>query len=129
MKIWITSLLVDDQAKALDFYTDKLGFKVKTDEPMGEFRWITVVGPNDAEGVELSLEPSVHKAVPPFKQQLKEDGIPMTSFKVEDIDGEYKRLKSLDVVFAQEPTEAGPYTTAVFDDTCGNLIQLIQFSE
>lgn len=129
MKIWITSLLVDDQAKALDFYTSKLKFKIKENQPMGEHRWLTLVDPDDPNGTELSLEPSSHEAVPPYKQKLKQDGIPMTSFKVKDIEKEFQRLKSLNVEFTQQPTEAGPYTTAVLDDTCGNLIQLIQFNE
>lgn len=126
MKIWITSVYVDDQAKALDFYTEKLGFIKKEDVPMGEYRWLTVVSPDAPDGVELLLEPSAHKAAPVFKKALKQDGIPLTSFEVSNIDSEYQRLKSLDVEFTQEPTSAGNIKIAILDDTCGNLIQLIQ---
>jgi catechol 2,3-dioxygenase-like lactoylglutathione lyase family enzyme len=126
MRIYITSILVDDQAKALDFYTAKLGFVKKTDMPAGAYRWLTVVTPEQPNGVELLLEPSVHRAVPAFKQALKEDGIPFTSFEVNDIDQEFHRLQSLGVRFTQEPLSAGKVITAVFDDTCGNLIQIIQ---
>lgn len=126
MKIWITSVFVDDQAKALEFYTNKLGFKKKTDVPLGEYRWLTVVAPDQKEGVELLLEPSAHSAVSPFKRELKKDGIPFTSFEVENIDEEFDRLQSLHVEFTQEPTPAGEVITAVFDDTCGNLMQIIQ---
>lgn len=126
MKIWVTSVLVNDQSKALDFYTRVLGFKVKHDVPMGEHRWLTVVSPEDSEGTELLLEPSEHPAAKPFKAALVEDGIPITSFKVGDIDSEYDRLVSLGVSFTREPMDAGPVRMAVLDDTCGNLIQLVQ---
>lgn len=126
MKIYVTSVFVDDQAKALEFYTTKLGFKKKTDIPLGEYRWLTVVAPGQPDGVELLLEPSAHSAVPPFKQALKNDGIPFTSFEVDDIDQEFKRLQSLNVEFTLNPTPAGEVIIAVFDDTCGNLIQLMQ---
>ncbi len=126
MKIYVTSIFVDDQAKALDFYTSKLGFKKKTDIPLGEYRWLTVVAPDQPNGVELLLEPSAHSAVPPFKQALKKDGIPFASFEVDNIENEFNRLQSLNVEFIQDPTPAGEVITAVIDDTCGNLIQIIQ---
>ncbi len=125
MKIWISGISVDDQAKALDFYTNKLGFKIKNDIPMGEHRWLTVVDPNNEDGRELSLEPNVHPAVPPYNAHLKKDGIPITSFAVTDLESEYKRLISLGVEFTQKPTDAGDYKLATLDDTCGNLMQLI----
>jgi catechol 2,3-dioxygenase-like lactoylglutathione lyase family enzyme len=124
MKINLTSVLVDDQAKALDFYTDVLGFEKKTDVPLGEHRWLTVVSPEDPEGPELVLEPDEHPAAQPFKQALVADGIPFTSFAVPDVRSEFKRLSGLGVRFTQEPTQMGPVTTAVLDDTCGNLIQI-----
>jgi catechol 2,3-dioxygenase-like lactoylglutathione lyase family enzyme len=126
MRIWVSSVLVDDQSKALDFYTRVLGFKVKHDVPMGAHRWLTVVSPENPDGTELLLEPSDHPAVGPFKSALVEDGIPATSFQVDDIDSEYDRLRSLGVSFRREPVDAGPVRMAVLDDTCGNLIQLIQ---
>ncbi|ARP98861.1 VOC family protein [Pseudorhodoplanes sinuspersici] len=126
MRIWVTSVLVDDQSKALDFYTRVLGFKVKNDVPMGDHRWLTVVSPGNPEGTELLLEPSEHPAAKPFKTALVEDGIPITSFQVDDIDAEYQRLLSLGVSFTREPIDAGPVRMAVLDDTCGNLIQLVQ---
>jgi catechol 2,3-dioxygenase-like lactoylglutathione lyase family enzyme len=124
MKIHLTSVLVDDQAKALAFYTDVLGFVKKTDIPLGEHRWLTVASPEDPDGPELVLEPDAHPAAGPFKEALVADGIPFTSFAVEDVGREYERLTALGVRFTQEPTEMGPVTTAVFDDTCGNLIQI-----
>ena len=124
MKITVTSVLVDDQAKALAFYTDVLGFEKKTDMPLGEHRWLTVVSPDAPDGVELVLEPDEHPAAKPFKAALVEDGIPFTSFGVDDVQREYERLRSLGVRFTQEPTAMGPVTTAVLDDTCGNLIQI-----
>lgn len=126
MNIYVTSVFVDDQAKALEFYTTKLGFQKKTDIPLGEYRWLTVVAPGQPDGVELLLEPSAHSAVPPFKQALKNDGIPFTSFEVDDIDQEFHHLRSLNVEFTLDPTPAGEVIIAVFDDTCGNLIQLMQ---
>jgi catechol 2,3-dioxygenase-like lactoylglutathione lyase family enzyme len=126
MKIYVTSLFVDDQDKALEFYTTKLGFKKKTDIPLGKYRWLTVVAPSQPDGVELLLEPSAHSAVPPFKQALKKDGIPFTSFEVDNIEREFNRLQSLNVEFTQKPTPAGEVIIAVFDDTCGNLIQIMQ---
>ena len=124
MKIIVTSVLVDDQDKALGFYTEALGFVKKGDIPVGEARWLTVVSPEEPDGVELLLEPDGHPAAKPFKQALVDDGIPYTSFAVEDVRAEYERLAALGVRFTQEPLEMGPVTTAVFDDTCGNLIQI-----
>ena len=124
MKINLTSVLVDDQDKALAFYTDVLGFEKKTEIPMGEFRWLTVVSPEAPDGPELVLEPDAHPAARPFKQALVADGIPFTSFAVDDVHAEHARLANLGVTFTQEPTAMGPVTTAVFDDTCGNLIQI-----
>ena len=124
MKITLTSVLVHDQAKALAFYTDVLGFAPKTDVPLGDHRWLTVVSPEAPDGVELVLEPDEHPAARPFKAALVADGIPFTSFGVEDVEREYERLRGLGVRFTQEPTAMGPVTTAVLDDTCGNLIQL-----
>jgi len=124
MKINLTSVLVDDQNKALAFYTDILGFVKKTEIPMGEFRWLTVVAPEDPHGTELVLEPDAHPAAGPFKRALVEDGIPFTSFAVDDVNEEFERLRAAGVRFTQEPVEMGPVMTAVFDDTCGNLIQI-----
>lgn len=126
MNIVVTSVFVDDQEKALRFYTDTLGFVLKNDIPMGGPRWLTVVSPASLDGVELLLEPSTHPAVGPFKQALVEDGIPYTSFGVESVQSEYERLVALGVHFTQPPVAMGPVTTAVFDDTCGNLIQIAQ---
>jgi catechol 2,3-dioxygenase-like lactoylglutathione lyase family enzyme len=126
MKIVITSVFVDDQEKALRFYTDVLGFVKKHDIPMGQFRWLTLLSPDDANGVELLLEPGQHPAVGPFKRALIADGIPFTSFGVEDIKAEYERLRTAGVHFTQPPVAMGPVTTAVLDDTCGNLIQIAQ---
>jgi catechol 2,3-dioxygenase-like lactoylglutathione lyase family enzyme len=124
VRINLTSVLVDDQDKALRFYTEVLGFVKKTEVPLGEHRWLTVVSPEDPDGVELVLEPDGHPAVRPFKEALVADGIPFTSFAVADVQAEYDRLTQLGVTFTQEPTVMGPVTTAVLDDTCGNLIQL-----
>jgi catechol 2,3-dioxygenase-like lactoylglutathione lyase family enzyme len=124
MKIVVTSVLVDNQDKALEFYTKVLGFVKKTEIPMGEHRWLTVVSPSDANGTELVLEPDSHPAAGPFKRALVADGIPYTSFGVDDVQAEYKRLKLAGVQFTQPPVEMGPVTTAVLDDTCGNLIQI-----
>jgi catechol 2,3-dioxygenase-like lactoylglutathione lyase family enzyme len=124
MQIRQVILKVDDQDKALAFYTDVLGFQKKTEIPLGEARWLTVVSPDDPDGVELVLEPDAHPAARPFMAALVEDGIPYTSFAVEDVQAEFERLRGLGVRFTQEPTEMGPVTTAVLDDTCGNLIQI-----
>jgi catechol 2,3-dioxygenase-like lactoylglutathione lyase family enzyme len=124
MRINLASVLVDDQEKALRFYTEVLGFVKKNDVPMGEHRWLTVVSPEDPDGVELVLEPDEHPAVRPFKQGLVADGIPFTSFAVDDVQKEFERLTALGVTFTQQPTAMGPVTTAVLDDTCGNLIMI-----
>jgi catechol 2,3-dioxygenase-like lactoylglutathione lyase family enzyme len=123
-RINVTSVLVDDQAKALAFYTEVLGFVAKTDVPLGEFRWLTVVGAGEPDGVELLLEPDQHPAAKAFKQALVQDGIPFTSFAVEDVVAVHRDLVSRGVRFTQEPTPAGPVVVATLDDTCGNLIQL-----
>jgi catechol 2,3-dioxygenase-like lactoylglutathione lyase family enzyme len=124
MRINLTSVLVDDQDKALRFYTEVLGFVKKTEVPMGEYHWLTVVSPEDPAGVELVLEPDAHPAARPFKEALVADGIPFTSFAVDDVHKEYERLVGLGVTFTQPPAVMGPVTTAVLDDTCGNLIQI-----
>lgn len=124
IRVTVTSVLVDDQAKALEFYTDKLGFAKKTDVPAGEARWLTVVSPAEPDGVELLLEPDGHPAAKVFKEALVADGIPWTQFAVDDVHAEVERLKGLGVEFTQEATDYGPVVVAVLDDTCGNLIQL-----
>lgn len=126
MKIHLSSVFVNDQAQALRFYTEVLGFQAKNDVPVGEDRWLTVVSPADPDGTELLLEPSGHPAVKPFRDALVADGIPYTSFAVDDVRAEFERLRGLGVRFTQEPVEMGPVTVAVFDDTCGNLIQIVQ---
>jgi catechol 2,3-dioxygenase-like lactoylglutathione lyase family enzyme len=117
-------VLVDDQDKALRFYTDVLGFVKQTDIPVGDARWLTVVAPDDPQGPELLLEPDAHPAAGPFKAALVADGIPVTSFAVDDVHAEFERLRRLGVRFTLEPVEMGGVTMAVFDDTCGNLIQI-----
>jgi catechol 2,3-dioxygenase-like lactoylglutathione lyase family enzyme len=124
MRINVTSVLVDDQEKALKFYTEVLGFVKKTEVPVGEFRWLTVVSPEEPDGTELLLEPDEHPAAKPFKEALVSDGIPFTSFAVDDARAEFERLRALGVRFTQEPTKMDAVTTAVLDDTCGNLIQI-----
>jgi catechol 2,3-dioxygenase-like lactoylglutathione lyase family enzyme len=124
VRINLTSVYVDDQEKALRFYTDVLGFVKKAEIPMGEHRWLTVVSPEEPDGVELLLEPDNHPAARPFKEAIVADGIPFTSFAVADVHAEFDRLKGLGVTFTQEPASMGPVTTAVLDDTCGNLIQI-----
>ncbi|MFE9097458.1 VOC family protein [Streptomyces sp. NPDC007264] len=125
MKIHLTSVLVDDQAKALRFYTEILGFVKKHDVPVGEKdRWLTVVSPDEPGGTELLLEPVGHPAARTYRDTLVKDGIPLAQFAVGDVKAEYERLRDLGVRFTQEPLELGPVTTAVFDDTCGNLIQI-----
>jgi catechol 2,3-dioxygenase-like lactoylglutathione lyase family enzyme len=126
MRIYVTSVLVDDQGKALKFYTEVLGFEKKQDVPLGEASWLTVVSPDQPTGTELLLEPDGHPAAKPFKKALVEDGIPYTSFAVDDVQAEFDRLRSKGVRFTQEPIEMGGVTTAVFDDTCGNLIQIVK---
>jgi catechol 2,3-dioxygenase-like lactoylglutathione lyase family enzyme len=124
MRINLTSVLVDDQSKALRFYTEILGFEKKVEIPLGEHSWLTVVSPDDPDGTQLVLEPDAHPAAKPFKNALMNDGIPYTSFAVDDVRAEFERLRDLGVTFTQEPTDVGTVTTAVLDDTCGNLIQL-----
>ncbi|MFJ4963331.1 Glyoxalase/Bleomycin resistance protein/Dioxygenase superfamily protein [Streptomyces sp. ADI96-02] len=125
MRIHLSSVFVDDQDKALRFYTDVLGFVKKTEVPLGADRWLTVVSPEDPDGTELLLEPDGHPAVKPYKTALVQDGIPATSFAVDDVPAEFERLSGLGVRFTQEPLRMGPVTTAVLDDTCGNLIQIV----
>lgn len=125
MRVYVTSVFVDDQDKALKFYTEVLGFVKKTEIPLGEHRWLTVVSAQDPDGVEVLLEPDDHPAVRPFKDALSADGIPGASFAVDDVPGEVERLRTLGVDFTQEALQIGPVTTAVLDDTCGNLIQIV----
>jgi len=125
MRINITSVHVDDQAKALAFYTDILGFVKKHDVPLGEDRWLTVVSPENPDGTELLLEPDKYPALAALKESLATDGIPYTQFAVDDVEAETQRLKVLGVTFTQDPVHSGPVMTAVFDDTCGNLIQIV----
>jgi catechol 2,3-dioxygenase-like lactoylglutathione lyase family enzyme len=124
VRINLTSVLVDDQEKALRFYTETLGFVKKTDVPVGAARWLTVVSRDAPDGTELLLEPDGHPAARPFKRALVDDGIPYASFAVDDVEAEYERLRALGVRFTQEPLEMETVTTAVLDDTCGNLIQI-----
>jgi len=126
MKIKLSSIMVDDQGKALRFYTEVLGFDKKEDIPVGEARWLTVVSPQAPDEAELVLEPNSNPAAKTYQRALFEQGIPLTAFAVEDIRSEYERLKESGVVFRSEPTSMGPVTLAVFDDTCGNLIQIYQ---
>jgi catechol 2,3-dioxygenase-like lactoylglutathione lyase family enzyme len=125
MRIYVTSVFVADQRQALEFYTSVLGFVKKTDIPLGEASWLTVVSPEAPDGPELLLEPDGHPAVGPYKRALVADGIPAASFAVADVEREYERLRALGVRFTQAPLELGGVTTAVFDDTCGNLIQIV----
>jgi catechol 2,3-dioxygenase-like lactoylglutathione lyase family enzyme len=126
MKIKLSSVFVDDQQKALRFYTEVLGFRKKQDVPLGDFAWLTVVSPEEPDGVELLLEPDDHPAVKPFREALVEDGIPVTSFAVDDVRAEYQRLSAKGVRFLQPPVDHGPVVTAVLDDTCGNLVQIAE---
>ena len=126
MRIYLSSVFVDDQDKALAFYTDVLGFVKKEDVPVGEFKWLTVVSPDEPDGVQLLLEPNNNPAAQTFQAAIFEQGIAATSFAVADIQREYERLQSLGVRFTMPPTPMGPATVAVFDDTCGNLIQIAQ---
>lgn len=126
MKIIVTSIFVDDQEQALEFYSEILGFVKKHDVPAGEFRWITLVSPNDLEGTELVLEPNNHPAAKEYQKKLYDDGIPATMFGIEDVHQEYERLLKQGVKFTMEPKNVGEVTIAIFDDTCGNLIQIAQ---
>ena len=126
MKIKLTSIIVDNQDKALEFYTEVLGFVKSKDIPVGEFKWLTVVSPEGHPDVELSLEPNANPAAKTFQEALFRQGIPLTAFEVTDIQKEFQRLKVHGVVFSREPTKTGPITVAIFSDTCGNLIQIYQ---
>jgi catechol 2,3-dioxygenase-like lactoylglutathione lyase family enzyme len=126
MRIKLTSIMVDDQAKALRFYTEVLGFKKKHDIPVGEYRWITVTSPEGPDDLELALEPNANPAAKAFQDAMFKQGIPLAAFEVTDIAGEFARLTARGVAFTRQPTAAGPVTLAVFADTCGNLIQLYQ---
>ncbi|MEU6525460.1 VOC family protein [Streptomyces sp. NPDC046924] len=125
MRIHLTSAFVDDQEKALRFYTEVLGFVKKHDVPLGEDRWLTVVSAEEPDGTQLLLEPSRHPVVAAYRTGLAADGIPAVSFAVDDVHAEFDRLRGLGVQFTQEPLEMGQVTTAVLDDTCGNLIQIV----
>ncbi len=129
MRIHLTSVFVDDQRKALQFYTDTLGFEKKSEVPLGDDLWLTVVSPADRDGPELLLEPDGHAAVKPFKEALVADGIPAASFAVDDVGAEYERLSGLGVRFVQLPVDVGAAVIAVLDDTCGNLIQIVTVKE
>jgi predicted enzyme related to lactoylglutathione lyase len=126
IRIYVTSVPVEDQDKALKFYTEKLGFIKKTDVPVGEYKWLTVVSPKEQNGVELLLEPMAFAPAKEYQKALKDAGIPWTSFMVDDLKKEYERLKSIGVQFSMEPKEVGPTRMAVLDDTCGNNIQLVE---
>jgi len=125
MRIHLTSVFVDDQRRARDFYTDVLGFEVRHDIPLGDDAWLTVGSPEEPDGPELLLEPSSHPAVKPYRDALVEDGIPLAQFAVDDVQAEYERLTERGVVFTQPPTDLGTVVMAVFDDTCGNLVQIV----
>ena len=126
MRIKLTSIMVDDQPKALRFYTEVFGFEKKHDIPVGEFRWLTVVSPDGRDDLELSLEPNANPAGKTFQEAMFQQGIPICAFEVEDLQTEFERLKGRGVLFTQEPTQAGPVKIAVCADTCGNLVQLYQ---
>ena len=126
MRIRHTSVVVDDQQEALRFYTETLGFRLKHNIPLGEYAWITVVSEQEPEGTELVLEPAGHPAVVPYRKALVEDGIPFTAFTVDDVEAEHERLVAKGVRFLQPPTDLGTVVTAVFDDSCGNLIQIME---
>ena len=126
MRIKLTSIMVDDQARALKFYTEVLGFKKKSDFPVGEYRWITVTSPEGPDDLELALEPNANPAGKAFQEAMFAQGIPIASFEVTDIASEFARLSAAGVAFTRPPVEAGPVMLAVFADTCGNLIQLHQ---
>jgi catechol 2,3-dioxygenase-like lactoylglutathione lyase family enzyme len=126
MKLQTVSVFVDDQQRALDFYTGVLGLELAADVPLGEFRWLTVVSPGSPDGTQLSLEPKAHPAVPPFTDALAADGIPFLVLGVDDVEAEHARLSAAGVVFPQPPTDVGPVIIAVLDDTVGNLLQLAQ---
>ncbi len=129
MKTKLASIIVDDQDRALGFYTKVLGFVKKSDIPVGKFRWLPVVSPDEPEGIELLLEPNDNFGAQTYQKTIFEQEVPLTAFAVDDIQQEFVRMKKLGVKFAMEPTKMGPVTQAVFDDTCGNLIQMYQLSE
>ncbi|MFF6778790.1 VOC family protein [Streptomyces sp. NPDC012637] len=129
MRINLTSVFVDDQDKALRFYTDVLGFVKKTEVPLGGHSWLTVVSPDEPDGVELVLEPNQHPAAKAYQDALAADGIPVNSFAVDDVHAEFARMSALGVRFTQAPTDMGPVTTAILDDTCGNLIQIAEYKD
>ncbi len=126
MKIYLTSVYVANQDKALKFYTEILGFIKKNEIPLGEFKWLTVVAPEGSNDVELLLEPNVNSAAQNYQKSLFEQGIPAASFEVGDLEQEFDQLKTQDVKFTIEPTKMDTFSLAVFDDTCGNLIQIVQ---
>ena len=126
MRVSLSSILVDDQEKALKFYTEKLGFVKKTDMPVGDFRWLTVVSPNGPDGIELVLEPMAFQPARVYQKALFEAGIPLTAFISDDIQAEYDLLKQRGVSFRSEPQKMGTITSVLFEDTCGNLINLVQ---
>ena len=126
MRITLTGVFVSDQDEALRFYTETLGFVKKHDLPVGEFKWLTVVSPDDPDGTELLLEPNENPVAQEYQKGIFDQGIPAASFSVMDIHAEYEKLKSMGVAFTMEPTELPNVTIAVFDDTCGNLIQIMQ---
>ena len=126
MRIKLTSIMVEDQSKALRFYTELLGFRKKNEFPAGAYRWLTVVSPEGPDDVELSLEPNANPAAKTFQKSMFDQGIPLAAFEVSDIRKEFSRLQALGVAFTKEPGPAGPVTTAVFSDTCGNLIMIYQ---
>jgi glyoxylase I family protein len=129
MRIKLNSIFVDNQDKALKFYTGTLGFKKSKEIPVGEFKWLTVASPDNADDLELVLEPNANPAAKQFQEAIFKQGIPITAFEVDDIRAEYERLKGLGVMFTMEPTNMGAVTIAIFSDTCGNLIQLYQPSQ
>ncbi|HWK22495.1 MAG TPA: VOC family protein [Ureibacillus sp.] len=126
MNIIVTSLFVEDQTKALEFYTEKLGFVIKEDVPMGEYRWLTLVSPDKQDGTELLLEPNANPIAQDYQKKLFAQCIPATMFGVTDIQNEYEQLLEKGVKFTMKPTKAGEVTIAILDDTCGNLIQIVQ---
>lgn len=125
MRIKLSSLLVNDQQEALDFYTNVLGFEPREDIPLGEFRWLTVAS-RDGSGAELSLEPNANPAAKAYQEAMFAQGIPLAAFEVDDLSRHFERLSALGVEFTTEPTDAGPVIVAIFADTCGNLVQLYQ---
>lgn len=128
MQIYVTNIFVEDQEIALDFYTNKLGFVLKHDVPLGTHRWLTVTGKDNPDGTELLLEPNHHPAASAYQKALMKDGIPAASFKVDDLQAEYDRLIGLGVTFTSAPVEAGQVKMVILNDGCGNLVQLIEMT-